>query len=193
VNQTFEAPDKANAYFLAVTTLNVDQEDPDYPTMFFANQMIGADPKSRLWVRIREKDGLSYGVQSVFDAGAQEKFGRFIGAAIANPQNVPKVEAAFKEEIAKVLDQGFTAEEIDGAKSAFLQEQALQRSQDQQLARLLAREAELGRTMKREADLEAKVSSLTPEQLNAAVKKWIDPSTISYFKSGDFKKAGVTQ
>jgi zinc protease len=193
VNQMFEAPDKANAFFLAVTTLNVDQEDPDYPTMFFANQMIGADPKSRLWVRIREKDGLSYGVGSQFDAGAQEKFGRFIGLAIANPQNVPKVEAAFKEELDKVLSQGFTAEEVEGAKKAFLQEQALQRSQDQQLARLLSREAELGRTMKREADLEAKVSALTPDQLNAAVKKWIDPSTISYFKAGDFKKAGVTQ
>ncbi len=193
VSEKFEAPDKANAYFLAVTTLNVDQEDPDYPAMFFANQLIGGDAKSRLWVRIRETDGLSYGVQSVFDAGAQEKFGRFIGAAIANPQNVPKVEAAFKEEIAKVLNQGFTAAEVSDQKKAFLQEQSLQRSQDQQLARLLGREAELGRTMKREADLEAKVSSLTPEQVTAAVKKWIDPSTLSYFESGDFKKAGVTQ
>jgi zinc protease len=193
VNQMFEAPDKANGYFLAISTLNVDQDDPDYPTMFLANEMIGGNPKSRLWVRIREKDGLSYGVQSVFDAGAQEKFGRFIGAAIANPQNVPKVEAAYKDEIAKVLGPGFAADEIAETKKAFLQEQAVQRSQDQQLARLLGREAELGRTMKREADLEAKISSLTPEQVNAAVKKWIDPSAISYFKSGDFKKAGVTQ
>lgn len=192
VDQMFEAPDKANAYFLGITTLNVDQQDPDYPAMFLANEMIGGNPKSRLWLRIREKDGLSYGVQSVFDAGAQEKFGRFIGAAIANPQNVPKVEAAFKDELAKVLSQGFGAAEVAETKKAFLQEEELQRSQDQQLARLLAREAELGRTMQREADLEAKISSLTPEQLNAAVKKWIDPSTISYFKSGDFKKAGVT-
>jgi zinc protease len=193
VDEMFEAPDKANAYFLAISTLDIDQDHPDYPTMFLANEMIGGNPKSRLWVRIREKDGLSYGVQSVFDAGAQDKFGRFIGAAIANPQNVPKVESAFKDELAKVLGQGFSKDEIDSTKSAFLQQQEVQRSQDQQLARLLAREAELGRTMKREADLEAKISALTPEQLNAAVKKWIDPATISYFKSGDFKKAGVAQ
>jgi zinc protease len=125
--------------------------------------------------------------------GAQEKYGQFIAYAIANPGNVPKVESAFKEELTKVLTQGFTAEEVEITKKSFLQDQQVQRSQDLQLARLLARQAELGRTMAREADLEKKISALTPAQLNAAVKKWIDPASISYFKSGDFKKAGVTQ
>jgi len=46
--------------------------------------------------------------------------------------------------------------------------------------------------MAREADLEKKVSELTVAQLNAAAKKWLDPAAISYFKAGDFKKAGVT-
>jgi len=33
---------------------------------------------------------------------------------------------------------------------------------------------------------------LTPEQLQAAVRKHIDPSQISYFRAGDFVKANVT-
>jgi zinc protease len=193
VNRMLEAPDKANSFFVAISTLNMDQDDPDYPTIFFANQILGGTEKSHLWVRIRETEGLSYGVGSQFDAGAQEKFSRFLGFAIANPQNVPKVEVAFKDELAKAVSRGFAADEIGEEKKAFLQTQLVGRSQDQQLAGLLARQAQLGRTMKREADLEAKVSSLTPEQINAAVKKWIDPAAISYFKSGDFKKAAVTQ
>jgi hypothetical protein len=33
---------------------------------------------------------------------------------------------------------------------------------------------------------------LTTAQINAAVRKYLDPAAISYFKAGDFKKAGVT-
>ena len=47
--------------------------------------------------------------------------------------------------------------------------------------------------MQRDADLDAKVSALTVPQLNAAVKKYFDPAVISYFKAGDFKKAGITK
>jgi zinc protease len=193
VNRMFEAPDKENAFFTAVTTLAMDQQDPDYPAMFLANEMFGGDSKSRLWMRIREKDGLSYGVQSQFSAGQQEKFGRVLSYAIANPGNVPKVEAAFKEELAMLLKDGFKPDEVEAGKKTFLQTQQLQRSQDGALARILTTQAELGRTMQREADLEKKVSELTVEQLNTVVRKWLDPSAISYFKSGDFKKAGVTQ
>jgi zinc protease len=189
VDRVFETPDKQNAIFFAASTVAMDQQDPDYPALFIANYILGGNQsKNRLWDRIREKEGLSYGVASAMAIGAQEKFGIFQAIAIANPQNVSKVETAFKEELTKALNQGFTAEEVDQFKKTFLQEQQVQRSQDQQLVRLLAREAELGRTMAREADLEKKISELTPEQVNAVARKWIDPSAISYFKAGDFKK-----
>src|SRR5262249_53536406 len=153
----------------------------------------GGDTKSRLWVRIREKDGLSYGVNSGFSAGAQEKYGSLTAGAIANPENALKVEADFKEELDRLLKEGFNAEELATAKSAFLQDQQVTRAQDGSLARQLARQAELGRTMQREIDLEKKIADATPAQLTATFKKWIDPATISYFKAGDFKKAGVTK
>src|SRR6185369_12410031 len=63
VNKSFETPDKANAVLAAVVTLKMDDDDPDYIPLAIANQIFGGDPKSRLWMRIREKDGLSYGVQ----------------------------------------------------------------------------------------------------------------------------------
>ena len=65
VDDTLEAPDKANAMFYAVTTVDMDQQDPDYPAMVLADRIMGGDEKSKLWVRIREKEGLSYGVQQL--------------------------------------------------------------------------------------------------------------------------------
>jgi zinc protease len=114
-------------------------------------------------------------------------------AGIANPENVPKVETAYKEELERLLKDGFTAEEVAVAKSAYLQDAQVNRAQDGSLAGLLARQAELGRTMQREIDVEKKIADATAEQLTTVFRKWIDPSTISYFKAGDFKKAGVTK
>ena len=65
----------------------------------------------------------------------------------------------------------------------------MSRSQDGSLAGLFVSQAELGRTMQRELDLEKRITLLSPDQLAAAFKKWIDPASISYFKAGDFKKA----
>jgi len=193
VNRMIETPDKANALFAAGTTMALNEDDPDYPAMVLANQMFGGDLKSRLWRRIREKDGLSYGVGSGFQAGVKSKYGQLFVQAIAAPENVLKVEAAFKDEVASLLKDGFSEEEIATAKKAFLEQRTLGRSQDARLAGELARNAQYGWTMTRQADLEAKISALTAAQINATIRKYMDPATIAYFKAGDFKKAGIAQ
>ena len=67
------------------------------------------------------------------------------------------------------------------------------RSQDAGLARTLATQARYGWTMKRTEDHEKDIAALTPAQVNAAAKKYIDVSALTIYKAGDFKKAGITQ
>jgi len=102
------------------------------------------------------------------------------------------VEDAFKDEIAKMLKDGFTDAEVAAAKKSYLEERMLGRTQDAGLARTLAQNEQFGWTMARDADLDSKVIALTPAQINATVRKYLDPAAISYFKAGDFKKAGIT-
>ena len=193
VNQSIETPDKANSFFGAGTTLEMNESDPDYPALLLADHLIGGSTRSRLWLRIREKEGLSYGVQSVFYAGAVDRFAQFLTIAIANPVNIPKVESSFKDEMAKIESAGFTADEVSAMKKEFLEEQQVERADDRALVRELVRNAHYGWTMAREADLENKIAALTPDQIDAAVKRYIDPSSFSIFKAGDFKKAGAAQ
>ncbi len=178
VDRKIETADKANAMFGAVLTVPMVESDPDYPAMLFASTMIGGGSRSRLWMRIREKEGLSYAVQSVFVASPVDKFGQFINIAICNPQNIVKLENSFKDEMNKIIKDGFPADEVDTAKKAFLQERQVGRSDDRSLVRQLQRNAQYGWTMARDAEMEKKISELTPEQVSSAVKRNIDPSAL---------------
>lgn len=189
VNQSFPAPDKANAYFVAGFNLKLRDDHPDYAALLLGNYMLGGGfLNSRLAARIRGKEGLSYGVGSGINISALDEWGRFTANAIYAPQNVDKLEAVFKEEIARMLKDGFTAEEVEAAKSGYLQSRQVSRAQDNELAGRLNSYLFFGRTLKWDADLDAKLRALTPEQINAAMRRHMDPTKITIIKAGDFAK-----
>jgi zinc protease len=146
---------------------------------------------SHLASRIRVKDGLSYSVGSIVSAKSFEKDGLFRVYAIAAPQNVAKVESAFKEELDKALKDGFTAAELDADEAGWLQSRQVQRSEDGALAEVLAARDYDGRTLAWDGELENKVRALKVDEVHAALRHEIDPAGISIFKAGDFKKAAT--
>ncbi len=190
INESIETPDKANAFFVASYNFEMRDDDADYPALVLGNYMLGGGfLNSRLATRIRQKDGLSYGVGSQFNAGSLDAVGTFFAYAIYAPENVEKLEVAFKEEIQKVVNEGFTAEEIAAAKSGWTQSRTVARSQDGGLAGALNNYLFIGRTMSWDEAYEKKVADLTPEQINAAMKKHLKPDVINIIKAGDFAKA----
>src|SRR6185436_6433944 len=153
------------------------------------NYMLGGGfLNSRLAVRIRQKEGLSYGVGSQFSAGTLDAIGSFLAFAIYAPENLEKLEKAFKEEILKVATDGFTDEEIAAAKTGWTQSRSVTRSQDASLAGTLNTYLFNGRTYKWDEEYEKKVNALTREQVNAAMKKYIKSESMSIVKAGDFAK-----
>ena len=188
INQNIGTPDKANAFFIAGQNLKLSDQDADYPALLLGNYMLGGGfLNSRLAVRIRQKEGLSYGVGSQFMASSVDQSGRFTAFAIYAPQNRDKLEAAFKEEIEKALKDGFTADEVKAAKSGWLQSRQVSRAQDNELVNRLRSYAYLGRTVSWDAELEKKVEALTTEQITAAMRRHLDLAKISIVKAGDFK------
>jgi len=189
VNKSIETPDKANAFFVAGLNLKMRDDDPDFPAMVIANYMLGGGfLNSRLAVRIRQKEGLSYGVGSMFNASPLDKSGDFSVYAIYAPQNAAKLEAACKEELGRALKDGFAADEVKAAKSGWLQSRQVRRAEDPALAAKLAEYLFLNRTLARDAELDKEVEALTPEQIVAALRRHIDVAKLSIFKAGDFAK-----
>lgn len=184
-----KTPDKANAFFLAGMNLPVRDDNPDYAGLVMANYMLGGGfLNSRLATRIRQKDGISYGVGSGLGASALDSAGMFQAYAIYAPQNLGRLETDFQEEVARALKDGFSTDELDKARQGWLQQNELGRSRDASLAGTLANDLFVGRTMKFDAQFEARVRALTSDQVNAALRKYIDPSKFVIVEAGDFDK-----
>jgi zinc protease len=191
-NQSIETPDKANAVFVASQRMKLSDKDPDYPALVFGNYMLGGGfLNSRLAQRIRVKDGLSYGISSNLSAKSNEEDGRFQATAIAAPQNVAKVEIAFREEIARMLKDGFDDKEVEADKAGWLQSRQVSRAEDGALCGMLAGRDYDGRTLAWDRELEAKVKALTAAQVADAMRRHLDVSQITIIKAGDFKKVAA--
>jgi zinc protease len=193
INRTIETPDKKNAMFIGAIVVKMTDDDPEYPAMEIANYIFGGSGGSRLFKRVRDKEGLSYGVGSGFSAPPKDDRAMFSVNAISNPQNAPKVEASIKDELTQTLKDGFKEDEVTAAKKSWLEQQMVGRSQDAQLLTILMQRERFGRTLQWDEQLEAKIASLTPQQVSEAFRRHVEAAGITYVKAGDFKKAGVTQ
>jgi len=187
MNQAIETPDKANAVYYAGLQLQLRDDDADYPALILANYMLGGGfLNSRLAVRVRQQEGLSYGIGSQLNASSLDRVGTFMVYAIYAPQNLSKLETAIKEELERAIKEGFTAEEIAAAKSGWLQSRQVSRAQDAELAGKLSTYQFINRTMAWDAALEEQVVALTPTQITTALQRQLDLRQLNIIKAGDF-------
>jgi zinc protease len=193
INKKIETPDKANAQFEAGVKFKMSENDPDYPAMLLAGYMFGGPITSHVSDRIRNREGLSYGANARVVIPAEGDSAMLTATVSLNPANGPKVEFSYMDELRKTLKEGFSADEVTAAKKAYLDSRMVGRSQDAALMNQLAQHEQQGRTMKWDEQLEQKIQSLTPAQINTAFRKYIDPAAVSIVKAGDFKAAAVYQ
>jgi zinc protease len=192
VNRSVDTPDKPNAVYYAGLRLNLRDDDPDYPAVVLGNYMLGGGfLNSRLATRVRQKEGLSYGISSQFQASSLDRTGVFLITAIYAPQNAARLETAIKEELTRALADGFTDDEVKAAKAGWLQSNQVTRAQDPSLAGRLNTLSYINRTLAWDAELESIVSGLTPAEIKAALVKHISLAKISFVKAGDFAKTAT--
>jgi zinc protease len=186
---SIETPDKANAFFFAGQTVELSDNDPDYPALNFASYLLGGSGmSSRITDRLRQKEGLSYGAGAGLAVQSLDRYGTWTANAIYAPQNVERLQRAFREEIDRALKDGFTAEEINKFRPGYLEGRSQGRANDNELVGLVIARRFAGRSLAWDEDFEKKIAALTPDQVNAALRKYIDPKKIIIVRAGDFAK-----
>jgi zinc protease len=180
-------PDRANANFKAQLALPLTDLSPDYAALAVANYIFGQGQDSRLWQRVRQKEGLSYGVGSGIQWSATDANSLFSMGAIFAPQNQARVEAAVLEELARSLQDGFTPAELGSARSGLLNARRLGRAQDAAVAGRLAANLLLARRFALAQQVDDAIAALTLDQVNAAWRRHIAPGQLVLGWAGDFK------
>jgi zinc protease len=187
--ETLQTPDKANAVYLAGYGFPMRDDDPDFPAIAIGGHMIGGGfLNSRLATRIRQKEGLSYGVGGGFNASPLDRYATFNAQMIYAPENVVKLGQAFREEIERAARDGFSSDELEAAKAGWLKSREVSRSTDSGLAGHLSSYLFYNRDLTFDAEREQKVRDLTPAQVNATIKKHLNYARMILVKAGDFAR-----
>ncbi|MDM4768131.1 pitrilysin family protein [Pelomonas sp. SE-A7] len=185
--QQVVTPDKQNAMLFGILPMPIDDDHPDRAALQLANHLLGGSMSSRLWMRIREKEGLSYGVGSGVSLRPRDPDSAWFLYAIFAPQNRAKVETALREEVARALAEGFTAQEVADGRQALVNESRMMLAQDPALADLLSRNLYLDRRMDRQQQLIDAIGKLTPDAVNAALRRHFKLDGFQLVFAGDFK------
>ena len=187
LERELRTPDKANAVLRAGLNMRLREDDPDFPALVLANQLLGGSSTARLPERIREKEGLSYSTYTWFSASPLDDAANLWISAIFAPENKARVERAVREELQRALGEGFGADEVAAAKKGLLEARYLARTQDSALAERLSRYLYLGRTLAWDVDFEKRVAALTPAEVRDALRRHLQLERLAVTKAGDFK------
>ena len=188
-SETIETPDKQNAVYFAGLTLPISDDHPDYPALLIGNYVLGAGSlSSRLGDRVRQQEGLSYGVSSNLSARATDEYALFYVYAITNPDNAEKLLGVIREELDRLLAEGITADELEAAKNGYLQGRSVARAEDSSLASTLVSSLYNDRTLAFTAEREAAIEALTVDEVNAALREHLDADDLYVVVAGDLAR-----
>ncbi|WP_246146763.1 M16 family metallopeptidase [Rubripirellula lacrimiformis] len=189
-----ETPDKANAVYYTSQQYALADDQPEYASLVLGNFILGGGSlSSRLGDRVRQQEGLSYGVRSGLSARAKDGRVDFTIYAITNPENKDRLTEVLLEEIDRIRDQGITEDELEKAKVSYLQSARVRRVADASLAGELLSTMFNDRTMEYYAAHDRQIQDATVESVNEAIRKYIHPGKLVTAVAGDFAAASTAR
>lgn len=183
-----QAKDKTSAMLQLSQRFELSTQDADYLPMLLAVQVLGGGGlESRLSVRVRQQEGLSYGVGAGLQADHFSRDAALrIGGTFA-PQNRERMLAVIQEELARLAKDGISEAELARARKDLLEGWRQGRANDGGLAASLNWFAEIGKDwLSHDGALEARLQAVTVTEANAAWKRFIKPEAFVISTVGDF-------
>ena len=187
--QTIDTRDKEMAIVVGGHAITLDDNHADAAALAIAASIFGGSTGSRIWMRLREKEGFSYGAWGYAQPGQQDPVGQVGFGAIMAPKNGEAARAALVEEMKQLVDKGVTAEEVAKAKQAWLDQQDNYLADEQALVAILRYDRELERDWTWLKARRAAVAAVTDADVNRVIKAWFHPDRLVIVLAGDQVKA----
>lgn len=190
VDKNIITPDKENAAAFGTVSFKMDQNHPDYPALVMANEILGSGGflSARLPMRLREKEGISYGVGSFLSIPVSNEVSSWGYYAFLNPTKRDAVENAIKDEVSKALASGFTQEELDTNKKSYSNVRTTSLGNDSTLMNLVLNKLQYGIPLEKFDEQNAKIQALKLSDVNTILKKYLSLDKLTSVYAGDFNK-----
>ena len=181
--------DKANVDVLLGSAAPLRRDAADYYAALLANRALGESTlSSRLGLRVRDAEGLTYGIGSRFRAPTLAAGPWYIAVSVS-PANVERAIASTLEVLREYVREGIRADELEDEKSSATGAFKVALSTNAGLAAALWN-AEFHRLgldyVERYPEL---VRAVTVEEVNAAIRKYFRPDHLTIVVAGDIDAA----
>jgi zinc protease len=187
-SDTIDTPDRTMAFVGAGQELRLRDDDPEYPALYLWNFLLDAGPTSRLLLRLRRFGCSASATFSRLYAHPIDRNTQFYAGAIVDPADMDRGMAALSAEIEDLLKYGVGAVELAEAKRAYAENWQKRMVEGEFLLGELNQGLFLGRTFAYWAELNRKIEGLTAAEVNAAARRFIDPTRFSKAAAGDLAK-----
>jgi zinc protease len=182
--------DKANVDVLLGTAAPLRRDASDYYAAMLANRALGESTlSSRLGLRVRDAEGLTYGIASRFRSPSLAAGPWYIAVSV-NPGNVERAIESALGVLQEYVEHGMRPEELEDEKSSAVGSFKVSLSTNAGLAAALwnAEFYRLGLDyVERYPEL---VHAVTVEEANAAIRKYFRPERLTVVVAGDIDPAG---
>ncbi len=185
--KVIKTPDKQMALLALGMNFALQDTMPEYPAVRIAGYILGESMNSRLWHRLREKGGLSYGTGSQMDVSKFEPSATLSMFAMAATDNADKALHALQDEYHKWSQHGITEKELADSKKSLRSTVENMWANDNFVVSNLAANLELDRGFEFQARTLDAIDKLTVKDVQAALDKYIKPQGLAEVKAGDFK------
>jgi zinc protease len=178
-------PEAAQLHFY-MGHVGVRRDNPDYYKLLVMDNVLGTGPgfTDRLSSRLRDREGLAYTVMANVTSSADREPGAFTCFIGTDAPNFARVKKEFLEELNRIREEKPTAEEVEDAKKYLLGSLPFQTTTGGQVAALLLAVERYGLGLNYLDDYRKAVAAVTPEDVQAVARKYIDPEHMVLSAAG---------
>ena len=149
----------------------------DYPVLKLISTYLGNGLSSRLFVELREKQGLAYDVSAFYPTRLDvAPFVSYIGTA---PENTEIAMVGLRTEIERLANVRLTETELQGAKNKLLGQYALGKQTNNEIAQILGWYESLGLGIEFDRLFPENIERVTSEQVQKVVNSYLTKPYIS--------------
>jgi zinc protease len=183
--ETVVMPDKASADVVMIEPSTLTRLDPAYLACTLANSALGQSSlTSRLGVRVRDTEGLTYGIHSSFHATHIP--GPFAVTVTVKPESRDAAVASTLDEITKFLRTGLTPREIEEEKSSRIGKFQVDLASNGGIAQALDAAVYYGLGVEYLDRFPSLVESITRDEADAAFRERVHPDRFTIASAGSF-------